>query len=615
MTRAKGPSACLLLAVLACAGGPPARTPEPAGARNVLLITIDTLRADRLGAYGHPGARTPAFDSLAARGTRFDRAYATAPITLTSHASMLSGRYPAGHGARHNGVRVTEGTPLVAEAFARSGFSTAAFVAAFPLDRRFGLGRGFQTYGDRMPRIAGRMANERSASLVTDEAIAWLAALKTDGQAGRFFLWVHYFEPHAPYGAAADTGPASDRYDAEIAEADRQMARLLDALGSARDSTLVAATADHGEAFGEHGEIAHSIFVYDTTLRVPLVFAGPGVGRHVIDTPVALIDLAPTIAAAAGVRGFDSDGIDLRPAFGGGTLSARTLYAESFAPLLDFGWSPLRSVRHEGWKVIDAPRPELYHVAEDRGEERDLAAAETARAADLGSRVQRYSPDTAAATATDPESAARLQSLGYVGAGTRGGKQRADPKDRRELAADIARVTSGELGGVRLEAVLRRILRTDPRNPQVHMRLGFVLQESNRCGEAVTHFGAAVASGIPGADAHLGLAGCHAAARRFDAAAAALRDAERAEPGNPVVLANQGIVLSDGGRPLQGIPLLQQALRIDPEFHEARFNLAVAFGRAGQRAEAAREAEELLRRLPAGAPQRPEIQRLLKAVQ
>jgi choline-sulfatase len=612
-----GAALLLISLALACSGplpAPPAQAPSMA--RNVVLITIDTLRADRVGAYGYAAARTPAIDGLAARGTRFDRTYATAPITLTSHASLLSGRYPAGHGARHNGLRANATTPLLTEALAREGFAAAAFVSAFPLDRRFGLDRGFQTYGDRLPRLNGKLASERAGHEAVSEAIAWLGEHRSRAGAGqpaaRFFLWIHLFEPHAPYGSPGDQRPVSVRYDEEIAESDRQVARVIEALGPDMNATAFVVTADHGEAFGEHGEIAHSIFVYDTTLRVPLVFAGPGIGRHVVETPVSLVDVAPTIARLAGIKGFDADGVDLAPALGGAAAPSRALYAESFAPFLDFGWSPLRSVREDGWKVIDAPRPELFRLADDPGESRDLSSSEGSRTAAMRERVERYGPATMdPKAATDREAASRLQSLGYVGGGTRGAARGADPKDRRDLAADIARVTSGELHSQKLEGVLRRILATDPGNPFAHLRLGFVLQESKGCAEANSHFTAAIEAGIPGADAYLGRAACHTAARRIDAALRDLRDADRTEPGNPVVLANQGILLSDSGRPTDGLPFLERTLTIDPDFHQARFHLAITFARLNQRANAAREAGELLRRLPSDAPQRQEVQRLL----
>jgi arylsulfatase A-like enzyme len=604
--------------VTACsrdAAAPPPRPEVGAAARNVLLITIDTLRADRVGAYGYAAARTPTLDDLARAGVRFDAAYAAAPITLTSHASLLTGRYPPGHAARHNGMRVDSRTPTIAETLAQHGFATAAFIAAFPLDRRFGLSKGFQTYNDRMPRGEdGRPANERPGRLVVDEAIDWLVHHSHQ----RFFLWVHLFEPHAPYGNPADPNeaqrPVSVRYDDEIAEADRQAGRLIGALGDARRDTLIIAAADHGEAFGEHGEISHSVFTYDTTLRVPLLAAGPGVPAGLTVREIAsLVDIAPTIAARTGLARFDADGIDLSPALTAGSLPARTLYAESFAPLLDFGWSPLRSVRDKRWKYIAAPKPELYDLQNDPGETHNVVATEGTRASELARRTDAISSATLAANPASLDREARVQALGYA-AGSSAPADRADPKDRRELAAHLAEVTSGELHGPALERALRQILKEDPDNPQAHVRLGYMLVAGGKCRDAVTHFRAAIDEHLPSVDAHLGLAGCAMAAGQRDVAERTLRGAERVEPDNPVVLANLGIAISDGGHPADGLSFLHRALSIDPDLHQARFALAIAYARLGRRAEAAREAEELLRRLPAAAPQRAEVDRLLTAV-
>ena len=592
----------------------PAPAAPPAAARSLVLITIDTLRADRVGAYGHGAARTPTMDRLAREGVRFSRAFATAPITLTSHASLMTGRYPAGHGARHNGMRLDLKTPTLAEALRQAGFSTAAFVAAFPLDRRFGLIKGFQTYGDRMPRgNDGRPVNERPGRAVADEALAWLDRHR--GQ--RFFLWVHLFEPHAPYGVAAAVPrrPPQARYDDEVAEADAQAGRIVEGLGTDRAETLIVATADHGEAFGEHGEIGHSIFVYDTTLQVPLLMAGAGVpAGRTIDGPVSVIDVAPTVLRLLGVGPLDADGVDLGPAMNGAPLASRDLYAESFAPLLDFGWSPLRAIWSGPWKYIAAPRPELYDLVRDPGETNDVVKRDAARAAALQAQVARYSgPDIIAQPGVDPETRARLMALGYTaGTSSPAGPSRSDPKDRRDEAARLAHVISGELEGAALERALREILSADPRNPQAHLRLGYVLLETGRCREATPHFQSAIAAQLPSADAHLGLAACETAARRFDAAAGALRAAEQVEPGNPVVMANLGLVLSDGGHPSDAVAPLQRALTLDPDLHQARFALAIAFARAGRRAEAGATARELLRRLPPDAAQRPEVERLIK---
>jgi cytochrome c-type biogenesis protein CcmH/NrfG len=330
------------------------------------------------------------------------------------------------------------------------------------------------------------------------------------------------------------------------------------------------------------------------------------------------VDVAPTVLGLLGLQPLDSDGIDLAPAFTGADLPARDLYAESFAPLLDFGWSPLRALRSGGFKYIDAPRPELFDTAGDPGEERNLAAADGPRSADLRDRVNRYSGATlepARLPAPDRDALGRLQALGYASGGNRGASGALpDPKDRRALAARLSTIISGELQGQALEAALRQVLGDDPSNPQANLRLGYVLVEAKRCVEAVPFLKAAIAAKMPTADAHLGLAQCQVAARRFDDAAKTLGEAEHAEPGNPVVLANLGIVLSDAGRDRDAIAPLQRALTLDPDFHQARFNLARVFARAGQRADAAREAQDLLTRLPANAPQRSEVLRLLDAV-
>jgi arylsulfatase A-like enzyme/Flp pilus assembly protein TadD len=600
----------LLAAITARCTAEPARPAAPPAIRHVVLITIDTLRADRVGAYGGP-ARTPALDALARDGVRYDRAYATAPITLTSHASLMTGRYPPGHGGRHNGMRVSLEPPTLAEAFARAGFATGGFVGAFPLDRRFGLIKGFQEYGDRMPRDdRGRIANDRPGRAVVDDALAWVNRKRSD----RIFLWVHLFEPHAPYGRPGAAGSPLARYDEDVAEADAQIARLIAGLGFDRAQTLFVVAADHGEAFGEHGEISHSVFTYDTTLRVPLVFSGAGVthGQTIAD-PVSLVDVAPTIAAMAGLGSFDADGqVILSPGLSS-TSGQRALYAESFAPMLDFGWAPLRTIRRGDYKFIAAPKPELYDIVRDPGETQNLVSAQAAVAADLARQVDAISPAALPARqdVSDPDTRARLQALGYAAGRGDGGGARPDPKDRRELAAQIARVTSGELQGTALEAALREILRADPKNPQANLRLGYVLLERGRCAEATARFSAAIDAGVPGADAYLGRAACETAAKNLVAAIRTLTAAQAVEPENAVVSANLGLVLSDSGQTSAAIPHLQRALSLDPDLHQGRFGLAIAYAREGRRSDAERETRELLRRLPPDAPQRPEVERLL----
>ena len=605
-------AACLmaLVALAACHSG----TPRVEPARHVVLITIDTLRADAVGAYGSTAARTPTLDGLARDGARFDRAWATAPITLPSHASVLTGLYPPMHGARHNGIAVKDSVPTLATTLKADGFDTGAFVSAFPLDRRFGLARGFDVYDDELPRSSeGRPLNERSGPQTVDRAIAWLRAR---GDA-RVFLWVHLFEPHAPYGTPASGGSAQERYAKEVTAADHEAGRLLAALGDRASQTLVIVAGDHGEAFGEHGEIGHSIFVYDTTLRVPLIARGPGIPHGtLVRDDVSLIDIPATVRALTGVDTVrPGEGLSLTPTLGGGSLAPRVLYAESFAPLFDFGWASLRSVRDGRWKYIAAPRPELFDLSKDPGEASDLSAASPDEAGRLDKVADSRSSAEPGATVTPPaDVTARLGSLGYVGGGSRGGATRPDPKDRIEIAAQMAMVTSDEVQGDARIAALEGILRADPGNPQAHLRLGYAEIERRRCAAAVPHLQAALDARVPSADAGLGLAGCLGEAGNLGGAERALEAALAAEPGNPVVTANLGVLALEQGHPDAAIPRLRDALEREPRLLPARFALARALARTGDREGALAEALDLLRRLPPDAPQRSEVERLVTAV-
>jgi len=592
-------------------------SPSP-HARNLVLITIDTLRADHVGAYGYARSQAAAVDEVASAGATFERAYAAAPITLPSHATLLTGRYPPGHGSRDNGMRVNADAPTIATELKAHGFRTAAFVAAFPLDHQFGLDRGFDVYGDRLPRAPnGQLTSERPASTVVNDAIAWLRQTV----ANPFFLWVHVFEPHAPYGDPADRRPVLERYDQEIGTANRELQRLLRAIEPWSDSTLIVVAGDHGEAFGEHGEFAHSIFVYDTTLRVPLVMRGPGIrARATIAEAVTLADVAPTALGLLGFAMPNVDGVDLTPLFAGGALASREIYAESFAPLVEFGWAPLRSVRAGAWKLIAAPKPELFDVGADAGETTNVAMDRREVVERLESRANRYSaadlPSTAA-IAIDSGATDRLRALGYAAGSARGSQagSRPDPKDRRDVAARIAQVTAGELTGAALVAALEGIVRDDPRNAQAHLRLGIARLENGDCARAEPELHAAAQAGLPSVDIYIGLASC--LGRRNDLAGAdrALAEARRLEPDNPTVLANIGILRAAQGNHAAAIESFTAALMRDPDLHEARFNLALAYARAGRREDAAAAARDLLARLPASAPQRGEVERLLRAVQ
>ncbi|HEY8120956.1 MAG TPA: sulfatase, partial [Myxococcota bacterium] len=415
------------------------REPRP---ERVLLITVDTLRADHVGAYGDELARTPALDALAAAGARFDAAISPTPITLPAHTTLMTGLEPPHHGVRGNGVfALPAEIPTLAAQLQGEGFATAAFVGAIVLDRRYGLARGFDHYDDAMSlrhSAKGGGYAERRAEAVVDSAIAWLEAAPS-----RWFVWVHVYDPHAEY----DPPPAwkdripRDAYRSEIAYADAQLRRLFE-LVSARwrdGKTLIVATADHGESLGEHGEPTHSFTLYDATQRVPLLVAGPGIeAGTVVANVVRLADLAPTLLALAGAKPLpETDGMDVSGALRGSDGAERLAYLETIDTRLNQGWSPLYGVRGPRWKYIRAPRPELYDLIADPGERRDLSSSEPRIAQELDREVSRaHAGARALAWASAAPSAAeraQLESLGYVGAAparepdlTVGGT---DPKD------------------------------------------------------------------------------------------------------------------------------------------------------------------------------------------
>ena len=435
----------LLLALLAVA---PAEAVPPGGQPNVLLLTLDTTRADALGAYGGRGARTPALDGLAARGVRWAQAISPTPLTLPAHASLMTGLAPPEHGVQSNGADVlATNLPILAAAYAARGYATAAFVASPVLDHAFGLARGFGRYGDRPGGV-------RTARQMTDAALDWLGR---QGAGRRLFLWVHYYDPHTPYSPPGmdAKAPAARRYAGEVAFMDREIGRLLAALPGGAGRWLIAAVGDHGESLGEHGEPEHGIFLYHATLHVPLLLAGPGVPRgQVVEAAVSTSRLAATLLRLSGPGedaapfGRPLPGL---PGLDGG--AAGPVYAETRYPLTAYGWSPLAAVFDGRFKLIAAPRPELYDLAADPGEIRNLLEGREEGRREAGrlkaalqaaqrSFAARPAGPAGAAGSIDPELARSLESLGYLSGGLSdsgtSGKGTLDPKDGPPLLAELA---------------------------------------------------------------------------------------------------------------------------------------------------------------------------------
>ena len=484
---------------------PASFTIDPKIERNVLLVTIDTLRADALGSYGGR-AITPSLDRLAASGARFDFAHAHAVVTLPSHASILSGRYPYEHGIRDNtGYRFPADTPTVATLLKAQGFATAAFVAGFPLVRQFGLAPGFDLYDDRLTSEGERIEAERPADAVVQAARQWI-----DAQSGKWLSWIHLYDPHTPYvprGEWATRFP-SDPYLGEVSLVDAALATLFSRLAELSRPTLVVVTADHGESLGEHGEATHSIFAYEATLRVPLIVAEispglPAAGAGVtVSDPVRHVDVLPTILEAAGAPSSPSSGTSLLAVIRGDTTD-RPSYFEAMTATLTRGWAPLRGVIVGRDKYIDLPIAEVYDLRADPGETRNLAASSGDRTRLLAQMLQQFdvAPPGRGQTET-AETVERLRSLGYVSGGSAKAKlaytEADDPKrlialeQMLDRAADaFARRRVDEAVGLYEEVIRRR-----PETEDAYRKLALVFWRTGRPREAVATLESALKAGV-----------------------------------------------------------------------------------------------------------------------
>ena len=472
-----------------------------AGETSVLLITIDTLRADRLGCYGFAQASTPTLDALAGRGARFATAVAHVPLTGPSHASILTGRTPLGHGFRDNGGFVLPPDLGTApEVFRQAGYRTAAFVSGFPLDRRFGMDRGFETYDDHLPRGNDRRRTpyvERFGDATTDAALRWLDSPTPEGKTRPFFAWVHYYDPHAPYEPPGDLAERfrGSPYDGEIAFVDRQIARLLGALEQrgVLGRTFVLVTADHGESLGEHGEGTHGLFLYDATLRVPFLMAGPGVpGRRVATTVARGIDVFPTLLDYAGLPPQrDVEGRSLRPAAEGREMEDAPLYAESLYGEREYGWAPLFAWRTARHKFVLAPRPELYDLEADAREATNRLGEHAAKAEELRLELEAAlsQPVRSATAAVDPETAERLEALGYLGGGgtpRTAGVAGRDPKDGARLLPKLNHgISAARTEPERAIRELTAVLAEDPDLVMARRARAVAYEASGRFAEAI----------------------------------------------------------------------------------------------------------------------------------
>ena len=596
----------------------------------VLLITIDTLRADALGSYGHAAAATPRIDRLAAGGIRFTHAHAHNVITLASHANILSGRYPIDHGVRDNaGFRFPATIPTLATMLRDRGYATGAFVSAFPLDGRFGLSRGFDEYDDRFVGSAPRPAlleQERKGVETVGRAMSWLQA-----QGNRpTFCFVHVYEPHFPYDPPEPYASQfrQSPYDGEVAAADAALAPLLDPiLASARDGrTLVVLTSDHGESLGEHGEATHGIFAYEATLRVPLIVYAPGwLEPRVVSEPARHVDILPTILDVLGIQIPDGlRGASLIPVARGEHPAADgDSYFEALSGLLNRGWAPVTGVIHGGAKYIDLPIPELYDLPADPAERHNLADSQPQRLDGMRASLAPLAASSPVnrTVAESGDARERLRSLGYSSGGPVRTRTHFTPDDdpKRLIGSDVdlqeivGRFLSGDLPGAlqsarafaqahpanavallhlaELErqgghlsdaiAAMRRAMALAPGNVTTAAMLGTYLTQDGRPEGAVAVLQPLAGGPDPDVDVLVALGLAQARQGQFDTALATLARAREAAPRNAMLLVDAGTISMMAGRTADARQAFTQAIAESPSLARAHSSLGVIEADAG----------------------------------
>jgi arylsulfatase A-like enzyme/Tfp pilus assembly protein PilF len=626
----------LLAAIAAAACGDRVAPRDPD--LNVLLVTIDTLRADALGAYGNATVSTPWIDRLASEGVRFDHAHSHTVVTLPSHASILSGRYPTVHGVRDNaGFRFPSSIDTIATMLKARGYRTGAFVSAFPLDTRFGLSRGFDVYDDSYGKAVEKTAfhmPERPGRETVRAALDWIGAMSAASTSPKWFAWVHVYEPHFPY---TPPEPFASRYKSapylgEVSAADAVLGPLLGPVLDQRENgrTLVVLTADHGESLGEHGEMTHGLFAYEATLHVPLILYQPRLlGRRVVDGDVRHVDIVPTILDGLGVTPLPAtDGRSLLDiARNGRRAEPAPAYFESLSTSLNRGWAPLYGMMRGSLKYIDLPIPELYDLAADPGEAHNLVESRPDDARVLRGLLAsvRAAARETAPTGESAETRARLRSLGYVtGAPVTKAKftEADDPKrlvdiDRR-IDAVVTLFEHGDLGGAIAaardvvarrpdmplalthlaflyneagdhQAAIAAITRAVELNPAARdaaALMGAYLTEGGRAHDAVARLSRYVDDPDVDVDVLIAYGVANAASGRPDEALKAFARARAVDPGNALPLIDTATVYLTAGDMRRAEAAFAEAVRIDPNAARAHNGLAIVAAKRGDYAAA-----------------------------
>jgi tetratricopeptide (TPR) repeat protein len=590
--------------------GAPAPSFVSTASQNVLLITIDTLRADALGAYGGRAA-TPNLDALARDGIRFTFAHSHAVVTLPSHTSILTGQYPFQHGVRDNaGYRLPDSATTLAEAAHAKGFATGAFVGAFPLDRQFGLSQGFDIYDDAVgtASLSEFVFPERRAAEVVAAARGWIVE-----QNRPWLAWVHVFDPHSPY---SPPGPfsaeyAGNAYAGEVAYTDSALAPLLEVARSSTRPTTVIVTADHGEGLGDHGEPTHGVFAYESTLHVPLIVAQVGGGRtpqgrsYVSEAPVRHIDIAPTIASLVGLQMPNLPGRSLLEAARGG--EDRDSYFEAMTPMLKRGWAPLRGVIAGRDKYIELPIDELYDLANDPAETKNLVSSAGDRARTLAGLLKGLGAMMPGEQIDESATVrARLQSLGYVsGSAPRKNTYTEADDPKRLIDIDRLMIDGIELhrSGRSREAMdmYRQVIERRPDMGLAYRRLAYIQWEIGETDGAIATLRDAIAKNGADVDIEIRLGTYLAETGNTNEAVTMLDRAVKAAPGNVDGANALGIAYARAGRPGDAIATFERILADDPRNSVALENIGTVYLETGNFAGARKAFERALALNPASS--------------
>lgn len=647
MFRAPWPLVAVAVLLCSCHSEQPSAAQSAARPQfkplNVVVVTIDTLRPDHLHCYGYSKIETPAIDALAARGALFENAVAQTPLTPPSHASIFTGQYPPAHGVRNTGGFILQSSarPL-ARILHEQGWDTAAFVSSAVLKKTFGFNNGFDVYDDQMPKpVKGadtREDPERRGADTVDRALHWLTQ-----QSGKpYFLWVHLYDPHLPYDPPVPFKQkySNAPYDGEIAYADQQLGRLFDAVQQKSPSgqTIVAVLSDHGESLGEHGEYTHGIFLYDSTLRIVFVMAGPGIPAGLrVKQQARSVDFLPTVLATLGAApAANVQGVNLAPFFSGSTAGTDISYEETLYPKLSMNWAELRAIRTNRWKYVRAPKPELYDLAADPQETHNLVRDHPEQVQKFEAQLNHIAPasEKVETNLVDQRLTEQLRSLGYLSGFTprtyQLNGQGVDPKDRVAVLKllYLAEEAPGPISEGRRIQLLEQALAQDPLSPSLYYQLGSQFEKTGQQEKALALYRSALSKGVENGRLHSRIADLSLRKGDKDTAIAEyekaaqfnpsdlesqnnlamaylekgrLADAERVfhwilttDPQNAAANNGLGLTAVQKHDAAAAQAYFEKAAQLDPELVEVQMNLGLLYEMTGDRARARQSFETFL---------------------